>query len=133
MGLMLMVALQQSIRDVVPDVSGRTQGYCGGSLLSIDDSIPVGNTTENVVGVGKVELNGTTVGWVYRTDSGKYFAQSNRFMPLEDQKRSNTVLTLPANPDVAVAYKSKVSEVLSNPWPDLMIVGCQPGDFTPRP
>lgn len=106
------------------DSDGR---HCSRSPESIHDPLQGPNgQAEDIVGIAKVLKDRQVVGFIYRTASGRYYAQALASMPYADQKKADIVVTKKAagHNEYGFAYSS-IREIERIPWSDLSILPCR--------
>lgn len=108
-----------SLTRVVPIAGANSDGrHCSRSPESIHDTLEgPGGRPEDIVGIAKVIKDHQVVGFVYRTASGRFYAQSLSSMPYADQVKAGVVSR-------GFAY-SAVKEIKRFPWTDLTILPCR--------
>lgn len=111
-----------ALSDIVP-IAASSGKSCARSGLAVDDSfVSLANVVEKVTAIGKVTVHGAVVGWIYRTSTGRFYAQANQLMSAKDQAISDTHVS--PHPRPGVIYTSPLRVITRNPWPDLTIVPC---------
>ena len=109
------------------------QGYCAHSPMSLNDSFPSGNgKLEDIVGMATVTLRGKVVGWIYRTASGRFYAQANQKMPAADQRAAGTLVKPPRSAPATRRFLSAIVEIQRDPWTDLSVTDCKGSDFSKK-
>ncbi len=98
------------------------QGACYDSPERVlDDFVSASGVEEEIVGISTVRIGSTVVGFLYRTQSGRFFAQALRRMPREARARIDALdFTRFAGPNAGSGF----TRIMSNPWPQYEIVPC---------
>lgn len=81
---------------------------------------------ESIVGIAKIVLNGEVVGFVYRTASGRFYAQALSSMPYDDQARAGLVIASKAalqRPHFEMY--SGMKRISTLPWPNMTLIPCR--------
>lgn len=131
---MLMLTAQQDARHqlefavpVATVVSGKT---CGGAKYAIGNRLLDPSDRKSVIritGISTVALDGSVVGWIYRSDDGRFFAQANSLMPSPDQRGAG--LQAPRYAGGGRLSVSRLKEIQRLPWLDLKVVPCDRSDY----
>lgn len=116
--------LVHSVPIAGPNSDGR---HCSQSPQSVHDPLQGPNgQPEDIIGIAKVIKGHQVVGFIYRTASGRFYAQALAAMPYADQKKVGLVVdgnTAGATPR-RFLY-SGVKEIGRFPWSDLTLLPCK--------
>lgn len=122
------VAKQPPLHQLVPVAGLNADGRrCSGSPESVHDPLEGPNgQPEDIIGIAKILRDHEVVGFIYRTASGRFYAQALPSMPLIDQKKAGIVVDERAHEQTAQRFKySAIREIKAFPWDDLSTLACR--------
>lgn len=129
-----MIHLPPAALEAIP-ASTRATGHCAHAPESIGDLFPTRHGMERVVATATVLHSKRVVGWIYRTESGHFFAQANQDMTKSDQALSHTPVSgaEPKTYRPGFLIYSPIEEISRIPWSDLTIKACKKSDYSNKP
>ena len=83
-----MISVHPPLKAIVQVVRGVAGGTCAQSPHQIEESVPMPNgKSENITGIAQVLDGGRTIGWIYRTESNRFFVQAAGNLELKEQRK----------------------------------------------
>jgi hypothetical protein len=129
-----MIPLQQAVP------VAHFEGRCALSPMAVDERFPTVEhgiiVHERIAGIARLVVAGNLVGWLYRTRTGKYYAQALPAMSFLDQTAAGITNfehgeNAFVGPHARPASASGLAEVHAIPWRGIRVEGCTSGSTLP--
>lgn len=114
------------LKFAVPTVTRADAASCSHNPLSGGNLFPDpkdSSKTLTILGSARVEIQGSVLGWIYRGEGDRFFAQANGLMPKILQQESQTFVA-PYNGGTVLGTSGLV-EITKIPWMTLTVTSCK--------